>query len=68
MKQVGFEVEINLKFHREVWFDEDENPTEDDAIDYVVGNLFEGERGSWQHNMSMLLRKRAEAYPIEENE
>lgn len=68
MKQVGFKVEINLKFNREVWFDEDENPTEEDAIDYVVGNLFEGERGSWQHNMGKLLREKAEAYPIEENE
>lgn len=65
-KQVGYNVEINLKFHREVWFDEDENPTEEDAIDYVVGNLFEGERGSWQHNVSKWLRENAEAERIED--
>lgn len=65
-KQIGYDVEIRLRLHREVWYDEDENPTEEDAIDYFVGNLFEGERGSWQHNMSKLLREKAEAYRIEE--
>ena len=65
-KQVGYNVEINIRFRRDVWFDEDENSTEEDAIDYVVGNLFEGERGSWQHNMSKLLREKAEAYRIDE--
>lgn len=65
-KQIGYDVEIKIRLRREVWFDEDENPTEEDAIDYFVGNLFEGERGSWQHNMSKLLREKAEAYRIEE--